>query len=80
MTAAAVTAAVTAAPTTTAYSCTKCKVIGDHYSDECQAMADDQAKVKITHADIAAVAAEMGMQFELKQPMVGWADGPIHGV
>ena len=62
------------------YSCTKCKAIGDHYSEDCQAMADDQAKVRFTHADLAAVAAEMGMQFEPVQPMVGWEDGPIRGV
>ena len=43
-------------------------------------MADGQGKVRLTHADIAAVAAEMGMQFELEKPMVGWADRLICGV
>ena len=62
------------------YSCTKCKATADHYSEDCQAMTDVQAKIKLTHADIAAVAAEMGMQYELGQPMAGWEDGPIRGV
>ena len=43
-------------------------------------MPDSQAKTRLTHADIAAVAAEMGMQYELGQPMAGWEDGPIPGV
>jgi hypothetical protein len=30
-------------------------------------MPDDQAKIKLTHADIAAAATEMGMQFEPEQ-------------
>ena len=43
-------------------------------------MLDNQAKVKLTHADIAAVAAEMGMQIEPEQMMAGWEDSPAHGV
>ena len=69
----------TAAPTKppAGYTCSKCKATADHYSEDCQAMPDDQAKVKLTHADIAAVVAEMGMQFE---PEAGWEDGPAGGV
>ena len=43
-------------------------------------MPDDQAKIKLTYADIAAVAAEMGVQFEPEQTMAGWEDGPACGV
>ena len=66
------------------YSCTRRKATGGHYSEDCQAMAGDQAnlKARLTHADIAAVvaAAEVGMQLEPEQPIVGWKDGPIRGV
>jgi hypothetical protein len=43
-------------------------------------MPDDQAKIKLTHADIAAAAAKMGMQFEPEQAMAGWEDSPACGV
>ena len=35
-------------------------------------MSDGQAKARLTHADIAALAAKLGMQCKLRQPMVGW--------
>ena len=35
-------------------------------------MADDQAKIKLTHADIAVVVAEMGMRFEPEQMINDW--------
>ena len=62
------------------YSCGKCNATADHYSEDCQAMLNDQVKIKLTHADIAVVVAEMGMQFESEQTMAGWEDGPAHGV
>ena len=43
-------------------------------------MLNSQEKTRLTHADIAAVAAEMGMQYELGQLVAGWEDGPICGV
>ena len=62
------------------YTCSKCKATADHYSEDCQVMPNDQVKIKLTHADIAAVAAKMGMQFKSEQMMAGWKDGPACGV
>ena len=70
----------TAAPTKPPAGYSKCKATADHYSKDCQAMPDYQAKVKLTHADIAVMAAEMGMQFEPEQTLAGWEDGPTRGV
>ena len=54
--------------------------VQDNYSEDCQAMANDEAKARLTHADIAAVAEEMRIQFKPEQPMVGWEGGPVRGV